>query len=136
MKRTVRILSSIGAAFFASSLLMAQGDVSVVVNWPSASGAAHVVRMSDASGSTWVVVGREDRSIKLVNFPAAWNFNVSPTTEKRSSISVSHGESAGIKILITGYSGDEKLTESVLDHPGESAELMLTRCSIKLLTGI
>jgi hypothetical protein len=137
MNRIVGLVSSLFTAFLFSSALMAQADVAVVVNWPTTAGEApHVVRMTDSSGQTWVLVDRAEHTVKLVNFPGAWIFNISPTGEKRSSISVNHGAATGFKILITGYSGEEKLSEAVLDAPGESAELMLTRCSIEVVGAI
>jgi hypothetical protein len=136
MNRILGVVPPLFAALLAGNALAGPGEVGVAVNWPGEAAEARVVRISDPGKEVSVLVDREGRSIKLVNFPVAWDFHVSRTSERRPSISVTYGSALGRKqILIGGYSEQEKLTEAVLDSAGESAELMVTRCTIQLVEG-
>jgi hypothetical protein len=137
MSHTKRFLIAVAVALLVAAALAffgtargSEGQVNVVVNWPGTFVDAQTIQRVDESGKTWVIVNRSERSVTLVNFPGGWTFRINPTRENRPSISVSCGAD-GRAILVRGYSGDDMITESTLDDPGETAEMMLTRCSIE-----
>jgi hypothetical protein len=137
MRYTKRFLFAGAVAFLVAAAFVffglvrgADGVVDVVVNWPGSFVDAHTIQKSDGSGKAWVILDRGEKTVTLVNFPAGWTFKVVPTRESRPSISVACGFGSRA-ILVRGYSGGEMITESKLDSPGETAELMLLRCSIE-----
>lgn len=133
MNKILRLLAPVFASSLAGIAFAVTGEVTVAVNWPGEVTDVNVIRINEDGQEVSVLVDRQDRSIKLVNFPDAWYFRVSPTSERRPSITVTYGSSLGRKrILVAGYSEGEKITEAVLESPGESAELMLMRVTIQL----
>ncbi len=120
VRHGMRWLVVLGAVLGLAASAAAAGDVDLVVKWPQGKPAPQIVRETDTSGKTWVLVERT--RIVLVNYPAHWNAQVTPSPVSQPAIRLVHDLAPGKQMSVHSFLDKEELTNLVLSTQGQTVE--------------
>ncbi len=120
LRHGMRWLVVLGAVLGLAAGAAVAGDVDLVVKWPQGKPVPQVVRETDTSGKTWVIV--EKARVVLVNYPTHWNAQVTPSPVSQPAIRLAHDLSPGKQIALHSFLDKEELTNVVLSTQGQTVE--------------